>query len=196
MSATGVVVVHDWYGLHPHVHDYAAELEAAGFAVEVVDLYDGATATDPARAEELADALDAAVARAAIADAGRRLRDAGAPAVGAVGFSLGGSLALAAAARGDVDAVVGYYATRSASDAATTACPVQLHLAETDEFEAQQDVEAYVAALEAAGTPVDTFTYAGTVHSFANLDVRLAHPAAAEVARSRSIGFLHARLTP
>jgi carboxymethylenebutenolidase len=196
MSAAGVVVVHDWYGLHPHVHDYAAELEAAGFAVEVVDLYDGATATDPVRAEELADALDGASARAAIAEAGRRLRDGGAPAVGAVGFSLGGSLALGAAARGDVDAVVGYYATRPTSDAATTGCPVQLHLAETDEFETPEDVAAYVEALEAAGAPVDTFTYPGTVHSFANLDVRLGDPAAAEVARSRSIGFLHARLTP
>jgi carboxymethylenebutenolidase len=193
-SSAGAVVVHDWYGLGPHVRDFAAELEASGLVVEVVDLYDGATTTDPARAAELADALDGPTALGLVTEAARRLRKAGAPAVGAVGFSLGGSLVLRAAALGDVDAVVAYYAVRGPSDAATTACPVQLHLAEDDEPDMARDVPAYVEALEAAGTPVDTFTYPGTVHSFANLDVPLADPGAADVARSRTIGFLHARL--
>ncbi|WP_298457973.1 dienelactone hydrolase family protein [uncultured Cellulomonas sp.] len=191
----GVVVVHDWYGLGPHVAEYADELTTAGFTVETVDLYGGSRTTDPARAEELADALDGEQAVALVAAAIGRLRAGGAPAVGAVGFSLGGNLVLRAAREGDVDAVVAYYAARSADDAATTTCPVQLHLAETDELEDPEYIAAYVAALEAAGTPVDTFTYPGTGHSFANGDVALADPAAADVARSRTIGFLRARLS-
>jgi carboxymethylenebutenolidase len=195
MSAPGVVLVHDAFGLTPHVRDYADELAMAGFAVETVDLYDGATTSGPTGAEGLPDALDGGPGTAAIADAGRRLRDAGAPAVGAVGFSSGGSLVLQAAAVGDVDAVVAYYATRPPSDAATTACPVQLHLAEQDELEAPEDVAAYVAGLEAVGAPVDTFTYPGTVHSFANPDVPAWDASSADVARARTIGFLHARLS-
>ncbi|WNB84786.1 dienelactone hydrolase family protein [Cellulomonas sp. ATA003] len=190
----GVVVVHDWYGLHPHVLEYAEELTMAGFAVEAVDLYAVSRTTDPARAEELADALDGTGAVAIIDAAITRLRDAGAVAVGAVGFSLGGNLVLRAAREGAVDAVVAYYAVRSPQDAAATRCPVQLHLAETDRFEDPEYVAEYVAALEAAGTPVDTFAYPGTVHSFANTDVPLADAAAADVARARTVGFLHARL--
>ncbi len=194
MSAPGVVVVHDWYGLHPHVHDYADELVMGGFAVRVVDLYEAPPTTDPARAERLADALSGEHAVQVIAAAVGALRDAGASAVGAVGFSLGGNLVLHAAREGRVDAVVAYYASRSPADAARTSCPVQLHLAERDDLEPVEDVAAYVAALEAAGTPVDTFTYPGTGHSFANLDVPLGVPAAADTARARTIGFLHARL--
>jgi carboxymethylenebutenolidase len=190
----GVVVVHDWYGLHPHVLDYAEELGMAGFAVETVDLYAGSRTTDPARAEELADELSGTEAVASIAAAIDRLRAAGAPAVGAVGFSLGGNLVLHAAREGTVDAVVAYYAARSEADAARTRCPVQLHLAEDDDLEEPEYIAAYVAALEAAGTPVDVFTYPGTGHSFANLDVPLGDRGAADVARSRALGFLRARL--
>jgi len=194
MSAAGVVVVHDWYGLHPHVLDYAEELGMAGFVVETVDLYGGSRTTDPARAEGLADELSGEAAVTAVSAAIGRLRAGGAPVVGAVGFSLGGNLVLRAAREREVDAVVAYYAARSTADAAATVCPVQLHLAETDDLEDPEDIAAYVAALEAAGTPVDTFTYPGTGHSFANTDVPAGDAGAADVARSRTIGFLHARL--
>ena len=195
-SATGpgVVVVHDWYGPLPHVAELADELTMAGFDVEVVDLYDGVTTDDPGRAEVLAESLDGADAREQIVAAAERLRDAGAAHVGAVGFSLGGALVLRVAAHGDLDAVVVYYATGDPAEAAHVSCPVQLHLAADDEFEAPEDVAAFVAALRAAGTPVDDFTYPGTQHSFANADVALADPHATEVALARAIGFLHARL--
>ncbi len=194
MSAPGVVVVHDRYGLHPHVHDLAEELTMAGFAVEVVDLYGGSRTTDPARAAELADTLDATASVAVVAAAVARLRDAGASVVGAVGFELGGDLALHVAREGTVDAVVAYDASPRPADAARTACPVQLHLADHDGSDPADGVAASVDALEAAGTPVDTFVYPGTRRSFANLDVAGADAAATDVARARTIGFLHARL--
>lgn len=193
-TGPGVVVVHDWYGPLPHIADFADELAMAGFDVEVVDVYDGVTTLDPGRAEVLAEALDGPAAREAIAEAAERLRAAGARRVGAVGFSLGGSLVLRVARDGAFDAVVAYYASRDPEEAADITCPVQLHLAQDDDLESADDVEAFVAALRAAGTPVDTFTYPGTEHSFANGDVAPADPRAAEVALARTIGFLHVRL--
>ncbi|QTE28717.1 dienelactone hydrolase family protein [Pengzhenrongella sicca] len=190
----GVVVVHDWYGPLPHVADFADELTMAGFDVELVDMYDGVTTRDPGRAEALADDLDDDAARRLIAAAGKRLRAAGSAHVGVVGFSLGGWLALRTAGNGRFDAVVAYYATADLEVAAEIGCPVQLHLAADDEFESADDVESFVRALRAASTPVDTFTYRGTEHSFANADVELSDPGAAEVALARTIGFLHARL--
>jgi len=193
-TGPGVVVVHDWYGPLPHVADFADELTMAGFDVELVDVYDGATTRDPGRAEELAEALDGSAAREAITAAVERLKFAGARYIGAVGFSLGGSLVLRAARDGELDAVVVYYASGDPAEAARITCPVQLHLAAQDEFESADDIDAFVSALRAVGTPVDTFTYPGTEHSFANADVVLADPRAAEVALARTIGFLHARL--
>ncbi len=193
-SGPAVVVVHDWYGPLPHLAELADELTMAGFDVELVDLYDGVTTDDPGRAEVLAEALDGEDALEQIAAAAERLRDGGATYVGAVGFSLGGSLVLRVAADGGFDAVVVYYATCDLDDVAGLACPVQLHLAQHDEFELPQDVEEFVAALRAGGATVDDFVYRGTEHSFANADVALADPHAAEVALARTIGFLHARL--
>ena len=194
MTGPGVVVVHDWYGVLPHVADVADELRMAGFRVEVVDVYGGTTTRDPGRAEELARALDRGRACASIMAAALRLRGAtGRAGVGALGFSLGGSLVLQVAREGAFDALVSYYATLD-DGVADISCPVQLHLAESDEFEPDATVEAFVAALSAAGTPVDTFAYPGTAHSFANADVALGDRAAAEVALARSVGFLHARL--
>ena len=171
MSAPGVVVVHDRNGLHPHVHDLAEELTMAGFAVEVVDLYGGSRTTDAARAEELADALSGTEAVATIAAAVARLRDGGSAVVGAIGFSLGGNLALHAAREGTVERRRGVRrlaqpGRRRPDHLPGAAAPVRARRPGTAE-----DVAAYVAALEAAGTPVDTFTYPGTGHSFANPDV-------------------------
>ncbi|WP_407344165.1 dienelactone hydrolase family protein [Pengzhenrongella phosphoraccumulans] len=193
-SGPAVVVVHDWYGPLPHLADFADELTMAGFDVELVDLYDEVTTDDPGRAEVLAEALDGPDALEQIAAAAERLRDGGASHVGAVGFSLGGSLVLRSAAAGEFDAVVVYYATCDVDDAARLTCPVQLHLAQHDEFESADDVEEFVAAVRAGGATVDDFLYRGTEHSFANADVALSDPHAAEVALARTIGFLHARL--
>jgi carboxymethylenebutenolidase len=193
-SGPAVVIVHDWYGPLPHLADFADELTMAGFDVELVDLYDEVTTDDPGRAEVLAEALDGPDALEQIAAAAERLRDGGASHVGAVGFSLGGWLVLRSAAAGEFDAVVAYYATCDADDAARLTCPVQLHLAQHDEFESADDVEEFVAAVRAGGATVDDFLYLGTEHSFANADVALSDPRAAEVALARTIGFLHARL--
>jgi carboxymethylenebutenolidase len=193
-GSPGVVVVHDWHGVLPHVADIADELAMAGFDVEVVDLYGGETAHDPDRGEALAEDLDGGAARELIAEAVERLRAGGARHVGAVGFSLGGSLLVRAAAHGLLDALVVYYATTSGDDAAAVTCPVQLHLAEDDELEPAEDMEAFAAALRDGGIEVDTFTYPGTGHFFANTDLDLAVPAAAETAFARTVGFLHARL--
>lgn len=193
-TGPGVVVVHDWYGPLPHVAEFADELTMAGFDVELVDVYDGVTTSDPGRAEMLAEALDGPDALEQIADAARRLRTSGAPSVGAVGFSLGGSLVLRVAAAGGLDAIVVYYATCDPAAVAGLTCPVQLHLAEDDEFVSDEEVEEFVTGLRAGGAPVDTFVYPGTEHSFANADVELAEPRAADVALARTVGFLHARL--
>ena len=131
-GAPAVVVVHDWYGLLPHVVDRCDALAAAGLSALAVDLYDGRSTTDEAEAERLMGELDGAAARARLVAAVRDLRraDVLAPRVSAIGFRTGGQLALEAAAMGLFDAVVAYDAPLTPASAALP-CPVLLHPADS-----------------------------------------------------------------
>ncbi|HEX4908353.1 MAG TPA: dienelactone hydrolase family protein [Actinomycetes bacterium] len=194
-AAAGVLVVHDWYGLLPHVRAAGDELAAAGLVALAPDLYGGRTAADPAQAEALMEGMDKAAARARLDEAVATLRDRlGDGPVGVLGWSLGGMFALLQATTGNVDAAAVYYAALDADDAAKIRCPVLLHLAETDEFDPPELYDGFVAALRAAGTEVEVHTWPGTEHSFANRDVALHAPDAAAEAWSITVGFLRDRL--
>jgi carboxymethylenebutenolidase len=192
----GVLVAHDWYGLLPHVRTACDELAAAaGLVALAPDLYDGRSTTDPEQAEALMEALEDAKARArldaAIADL--RERTGGGP-VGGLSFSMGGFQTLLQATIGAYDAIVVYYAALDEEQAASIHCPVLLHLAEHDEFDPPELYERFVAALRAAGTPVEARTWPGTEHSFANADVALYAPTPAAEAWSITVQFLRDHL--
>jgi carboxymethylenebutenolidase len=194
-AAAGVLVVHDWYGLLPHVLAACDELAAAGLVALAPDLYGGRTATDPEQAEALMRRLDEAAARARLDEAvgTLRARSGGGP-VGVLGWSMGGGFALLQATTGTVDAAAVYYAALDEDDAALIRCPVLLHLAEVDEFDPPEFFDRFVAALRAAGTEVAVHTWPGTEHSFANRDVALHAPDAAAEAWSITVRFLRDRL--
>jgi carboxymethylenebutenolidase len=189
----GVLVVHDRFGLLPGVRAACDALANAGFVAFAPDLYEGRTTTDDAHADELLHGLDVAEARERLALAAAHLRGhrrvAGGR-VGAVGFSMGGSLVLAYATTGELDAVVAYYATIEPSDQAPVRCPVLLHLAEKDDWDPAETPEAFLAALDRAGTEAEARTWPGTRHSFANLDVRAHERGAAEKAWAETVAFL------
>ena len=191
----GVLVVHDWYGLLPHVRGACDELAEAGLVALAPDLYDGRTASNPEQAEALANAMDRAAAPGRVDEAVKTLRARvdGGP-VGVLAWSLGGSYALDRATAGDVDAAAIYYAFLESDDAARLRCPVLLHLAETDEFDPPEYYEAFVAALRVAGTQVEVHTWPGTEHSFANRDVPLHTPEQAAEAWSITVAFLRRHL--
>jgi carboxymethylenebutenolidase len=195
-AAAGVLVVHDWYGLLPHVRAACDDLAAAGLVALAVDLYGGHTATDPAQAEALADGMDRPAARTRVDEAVTTLRDrSGGGPVGVLGWSLGGMYALVQATTGAIDAAAIYYAALDEEDAAKIQCPVLLHLAEVDEFDPPEFYDGFVTALRANGTEVAVHTWPGTEHSFANRDVALHAPDAAAKAWPITTGFLRDRLT-
>ena len=194
-ARAGVLVVHDWYGLLPHVRAACDELAAAGLVAVAPDLYGGRTTTDPAQAEALMEGMDRDAARARLDEAVATLRERadGGP-MGVLGWSLGGMYALGQATTGAVDAAAVYYAALDQDEAAALRCPVLLHLAETDEFDPPELYDGFVAGLRAAGTEVEVHTWPGTEHSFANGDVALHVPDAAAQAWSITVAFLRDRL--
>lgn len=172
LTGPGVIVVHDGYGLLPHVRRRCDWLAEAGFVALAVDLYDGRVAHTPADAEGLTGGLDQARARGMVAIAATQLlaRPKVRPQrVGAVGFGLGGRLALRAAATGALDALVGFYAVLAPADRSLVPCPTLLHLTGGPD-EQDASVRTFLHELRTSGTELTVRTWSGVPAGFANRD--------------------------
>ncbi|HXV37780.1 MAG TPA: dienelactone hydrolase family protein [Myxococcota bacterium] len=101
-AGRGIVVIHDAWGLGDFVRDGCDRLAREGFVALAPDLLRGCEPRDLAAAEKLAAELDAdavvAGLESAIAELYNQPETVG-PSIGALGFGLGGSLALLLAAR-------------------------------------------------------------------------------------------------
>jgi carboxymethylenebutenolidase len=92
-----IIVIHEWWGLNRWVKDQAANLAKNGYVALAVDLYHGKVTTDPSEARKLKRGLSEECAirdlKAAFAYlAGRP--DVDPKHIGALGWSMGGGLAL------------------------------------------------------------------------------------------------------
>src|SRR5438067_8062817 len=91
----GVVVIQEWWGLVPHIKDVADRFAAAGFTALAPDMYHGKTANEPDGAGKLFMALNIAQAEKDLQGATKYLKTHSSTArIGAVGFCMGGQLAL------------------------------------------------------------------------------------------------------
>ena len=190
-GAPVVVIAHDDYGRLPWLEPYAEALSSRGFRVAVPDLYAGFCTTDAATAAKLRGSLAASVALDLINNAIAR-SDGDAAVVGAVGFSLGGLLAMRFAQSGGTAAVVSYYARLGSHEHAVIPCPALAHWAETDSIE---QTDAFVTRLRAHGTTVSEHRYLGTEHGFANASIPAQLDArAAALAFARTTVFLEKHL--
>ncbi|MDO3705244.1 dienelactone hydrolase family protein [Micromonospora sp. C28SCA-DRY-2] len=182
-----IVLFHSVYGLRPAVLRAAERLRAAGHEVVTPDLY-GVPAVDT-----VADgfALFDRIGREVVLDRARTaLRDAPADAVLA-GFSMGAGVAGAMLAeRPDTAGLLLLHGTGGAPEAVRPGLRVQLHLADPDEYEPQDEVDEWQRAMTAAGATVDVHRYPGAGHLFTDPDVPDHDPRAAERLWDRSRDFL------
>lgn len=116
-AGCGILVLHDEWGVTDHVRDVCDRLARAGFVALAPDLYAGRSATDAAEAGSLARQLvvesAAADLDAAVAELLNRNATQG-PRLGALGFGIGGQLALLLAGRNRrIGAVVDFYGTHA-----------------------------------------------------------------------------------
>jgi len=192
------VILHDMYGRLPWLEPYAEALaDRGGLRVLVPDFYDGVATTESEDGRALMTALTDAGAADILSTAIEQERGDGVDAqrVGLIGFSMGGGIALRAAQAGLADAVVAYYATLGPDDPGIVPCPVLLHLAEEDSWREGADPVTFAARLRDDGTPIAAHTYVGTVHSFANANLRdKVDGRAAALAFARTTVFLESRL--
>ncbi|HTU78388.1 MAG TPA: dienelactone hydrolase family protein [Solirubrobacteraceae bacterium] len=198
----GVIVLQEWWGLDEHIRSLCDRLAADGFFALAPDLYRGETTDQPSEAqqkmmalsmeeaeEEMCGAADFLAAQPGVEGAG----------VGAVGFCLGGGLAVwAAATCPTVVAAVTYYYVmpHGKPDFRGIKGPVLGHFGSADEFVSVDDAKALEAELGDAGVDVAFHFYEGGGHAFVNDTNRLGtyDPELAQTSWERTVSFLRSAL--
>lgn len=176
-AGPGIVVVQEWWGVDSYIKGVCDDLSNEGFTALVPDLYHGEIAehTEMDKAAELMNTLPP----------DRAARDMGGAvtfllgheavrghAVGALGYCMGGMLALVLGAKsGDkVGAVVAYYgypSGESEPDWSSLRAPVLMHVAQNDDFFGPAGAEALEKKLKDLGKDAIAYIYPGTGHAFA-----------------------------
>jgi len=196
LTGPGVVIVHDEYGLLPHVRRRCDWLAEAGFVALAVDLYGGRVAHTHDEAERLAGGLDQMRARGMVAIAATQLlaRPKVRPQrVGAVGFGLGGRLALLAATTGALDVIVAFYAVLAPAERSLVPCPTLLQLTGGPD-EQDATVRSFLHELRTSGTELTVRTWSGVPPGFANADRADYREQPAVAAWVETAGFLAGHL--
>ena len=113
--------------------------------------------------------------------------------VGAVGFGLGGRLALLAATTGALDALVAFYAVLAPAERSLVPCPTLLHLTGGPD---EQDAERprFLHDLRTSGTELTVRTWSGVPPGFANADRAGYREQPAVAAWVETAGFLAGHL--
>jgi carboxymethylenebutenolidase len=195
----GVLVLQEWWGLVPHIKAVCDRFATEGFTALAPDMYHGQTATEPDGAGKLFMALNIGRAEKDLRGAALYLRGHSSTAkIGAVGFCMGGQLALFAATLNPaVGACVNFYGIHPnvKPDYGKLSGPVLGLFAEKDTFVTPQVAREVHAAILKAGKHSEIHIYPGADHAFFN-DERpdVHHPAAASDAWRRTLTFFRQHL--
>ncbi|RZU76512.1 dienelactone hydrolase [Micromonospora kangleipakensis] len=182
-----ILLLHSVYGLRPAVLAAADRLRAAGHRVVTPDLYGLPAAQTVEEGFALLDKVGRDVvldrARAAAADLPAETVLAG--------FSMGAGVAGALLAeRPAAAALLLLHGTAGAPEAVRPGLPVQLHLADPDEYEPQHEVDEWQRAMTAAGADLSVYRYPGPGHLYTDPDVPDHDPVAAGRTWDRALAFL------
>jgi carboxymethylenebutenolidase len=198
-TGPGLLVIQEWWGLVGHIKKVCDRFAEAGFAALAPDLYHGKVATEPDEAGKLFMALNIAQAEKDLSGAARHLAPRSSTArLGAVGFCMGGQLALfAGCTNPSIGAVVNFYGIHPNvhPDYARLQGPVLGLFAEKDAFVTPATAREVEAAIRKAGKRVEIHIYPNVDHAFFN-DERadVYDRAAAEDAWTRTVAHFRAHL--
>lgn len=201
----GVVVIQEWWGLVPHVERLVDRFAEAGFVALAPDLYHGAKTDEPDEAMRMMMSLAMEPAARDIAGAARFLFESDPTdgvGIGAVGFCMGGSLALwSATLAPQLTTAVGFYPAipwerMSPQWPNYAGKAAMIHCSEQDGTSSAPGIQQAKSSIESAGGSIQLFDYPGTQHAFFNDDRPEVFDAdASETAWQRTTDFLRARLT-
>jgi carboxymethylenebutenolidase len=198
----GVIVIQEWWGLVDHIKTLTDRFAGEGFVALAPDLYHGERTKSPDQAGKLLMALNIAETAKDLRGAAtyvRSLPEVQPKKVAAVGFCMGGQLALfAATAHPDViDAAVDFYGIHPKvnPDVSKLSGPVLAHFGRRDKSVPESAANALIDRIKSAGKRVEAHFYDAD-HAFFN-DTRpeVYDAKSAELAWERTVTFLRKTLS-
>lgn len=199
----GVMILHEWWGVNDHMKDIAQRIAREGYVALVPDLYSRqghAVTKDPAEAARLMEALSS---QATLRDLNAATRFFKALpfvdplALGAIGFCMGGTLALTVATHNsDIKAAAIFYGKVPPVESFRyLLCPILYHHGAKDGWVTKQEVDRLRQGLQDLGKPGEVISYPNADHAFFN-DTRpeVYQKADAALAWKRTLEFFANRL--
>lgn len=200
-AGPGLVLIQEWWGLVDHIVSLADRFAEAGFVVLAPDLYHGKKTKSPDEAGKLLMALNIGEAGKDIEGAALRLKADAAVSpkkVGALGFCMGGQLALFSALEypGEISAAVDFYGVHPRVDLAPEKLkvPVLLHFGKRDKSIPEAGARSLIEKLQGSGAPVEGYFYEAGHAFFNDSRPEVYAEAEAHLAWERSIAFLRTHL--
>jgi carboxymethylenebutenolidase len=170
----GVIVVQEWWGLDEHIQDVTRRLAAEGFVALAPDLYHGKVTKEPDEAQkmmmslnmgqavkELVKATDYLASRPEVAGRG----------IGAIGFCMGGGLALNLACENPkIRAAAPFYGINPSpiEKVRNLQGPIVAAYGENDTFASESVRRELEGALKANNIPHEMVVYPSADHAFFN----------------------------
>jgi carboxymethylenebutenolidase len=197
----GLLVIQEWWGLVDHIRDLTDRFAAEGFVALAPDLYHGDMTKSPDQAGKMLMALNIGEAAKDMRGAANyllSLEEVQPKKVGAVGFCMGGQLALYAATEfpEQISAGVDFYGIHPNAqiDPEKLRVPILAHFAKRDDNVPEERARALVESIESAGGSIEAHFYDAD-HAFFN-DTRpeVYDPEAATLAWNRTLEFLRRNL--
>jgi len=194
-------VIQEWWGLVGHIKDLADRFAAEGFVALAPDLYHGDMTRSPDQAGKMLMALNIGEAANDLKGAAQYLVDLDEvqpKKVAALGFCMGGQLALYAATEfpDQISAGVDFYGIhpKVQIDPTKLQVPVLAHFGKRDQSVPEADARALIDSLESRGKSIEAHFYEAD-HAFFN-DTRpeVYNEEAAALAWSRTLAFLRRHL--
>jgi carboxymethylenebutenolidase len=199
----GVLVVQEWWGLVGHIKDVVDRFASEGFFALAPDLYHGEQTKSPDTAGKLMMALNIGEAAKDLRGAADRLLaiDGVTPKkVGAVGFCMGGQLALYAACQSPdrIGAAVDFYGIHPnvKPEVERLSGPVMAHFGKRDKSVDHTAATALVDRVQAAGKEIEAHFYDANHAFFNDQRPEVYDDASARLAWERTLEFLRRNVGP
>jgi carboxymethylenebutenolidase len=197
-KAPAVIIVHEWWGLNPHIEDIAQRYAREGFIAVAPDLYDGITTKDSKEASNLMGALKTEKGLEYLQIVLGQLRSMKeVEGVGVTGFCMGGTFALLLACHAKVDASAPFYGDVPVDTTliGKLDCPILFIGGEKDQWITTEKMRRLETALKQYAKEGEVRVYKGADHAFFN-DTRaeVYSRADAEDAWKRVIEFFNKNL--
>jgi len=193
-EASGVIVLHAWWGLNPFFKSLCDRLAAEGFVAFAPDLNEGKVAQTVGEAEQIMSESDFAWKHALVTAAPDFLRarpEVQKEPFSLIGFSMGAawSLELASEHPEDIRKVVLFYGVGDA-DLGKIKAKILGHFSDADEWEPLDGIQAMEAGMRTAGLEPSFHIYPQMPHWFFEEDRPEFNPQAAKLAWMRTLEFL------